>query len=137
MHNSSNINICTLLRKGDILLCIILYLLINLNCFGYTGWVRCYGNDIIAGYVFCYITQELHYKFLNIYLDNKLQFELLILASIYWEFIYPIFSNNSTTDIYDIGAYVVGYIVFTLFKMIKKNNKKYNGLRRTGNEKII
>lgn len=122
MCSSSHINIRNLLKKGDILLCIILYLLIKLNCFGYTGWIRWYGNDIIAGYIFCYITQKLYQKILNKNLNKRIQFKLLISASVYWEYIYPQISKISTTDIYDVGAYIAGYVIFIIIEFIIKKH---------------
>lgn len=117
MHTRNRINICFIV---DYLICGALYLLIKINCFGTVGIIRCYGNDVICGYVFSCILKDLYKIILKEDIDNKFQLQILIFASVYWELISPIFIEKSVSDIYDIGAYLIGYIIYILINYIKK-----------------
>lgn len=78
----------------------------------------CYYNDTIGSITFIAYC-NLVLKNCGKSLDKLYKIELtLFLAGIFWEYITPIFRSNTTTDILDIIAYMIGgYIYWIIYKI--------------------
>lgn len=84
---------------------------IDLPAVGYL--CRCHLNDYIGGIVFCvYLNMLLVFNHRRPVL--KLYHLLLIMSgvSILWEYFFPIFLSYSTSDFYDIIAYLLGTVTY-------------------------
>ena len=118
MRSSDHVDFCHALKVLSSVICIILYLLNKLNFFYRYEIIRWYLNDIICGYIFSLVVSELYRFFLKREISMRNLFLLLILASIFWEFIYPFIDFRSTKDYFDILAYFIGYILYyTVFNI--------------------
>ena len=104
MRSSDHVDFCHALKVLSIVICIILYLLNKLNFFYRYEIIRWYLNDIICGYIFSLVVSELYRFFLEREISMRNLFLLLILASIFWEFIDPFIDFRSTKDYFDILA---------------------------------
>lgn len=86
-------------------------------------FMTCYFNDIIGSVTF------IAYCNLIFAMGNKnivkiWQIELLMLGcGIFWEYITPFFRKNTVSDIYDIGAYMFGGLIYwMIFKALAWKN---------------
>ena len=50
----------------------------------------------------------------------------MFLVSICWEFVFPLFLNYSTSDWFDVLAYMLGTILYYI--LLKKSNNVYNNI---------
>ena len=80
-------------------------------------------NDFIGGFLFCIYINML------LVLNNKkpickfyILFLIMLCVSLTWEYVFPIFLSYSTSDFFDIIAYMLGTILYYL--MFNKLNKK-------------
>lgn len=75
-------------------------------------YLSCYFNDTIGGITFiayCNIVFGLYKRKMT----KLWQIELLLLvAGIFWEYITPLFRASTTTDIWDIVAYMTGGFLY-------------------------
>lgn len=77
-----------------------------------------YLNDFIGGYVFATILTISYRFYLKREIRVRIYFLIIIMASIYWEYIAPLYLPYSVKDVNDIVAYLAGGWVFLIF--IKK-----------------
>jgi len=78
---------------------------------------KCHINDFFGGIVFCayyniimlYAEKNPAEKFLEI-------FVVIFIVGLTWEFIFPLFLPYSTSDIYDLLAYVLGGTAYYFIK---------------------
>ncbi|GJM57348.1 hypothetical protein EROP_10410 [Erysipelotrichaceae bacterium OPF54] len=118
----------------------VIYILTKIGVFTHAGLIVNHGNDFICGYIFSYLVAFLY----QLILRNKISIGFLLLAiliaSWYWEIIYPIFDKESISDFYDFIAYIMGFTLYAvinelrIFKieLVKRRNKMY--CKKCGNE---
>lgn len=88
-------------------------------------FIQCYLNDVMAGVCFSAICQLLICFWIKRQIRDVENILLLYLAGIYWEFITPIYLSRSTTDLFDLPAYLLGgFIMIALRKLQRKREKK-------------
>lgn len=83
----------------------------------YIDWIlKCHLNDFIGGFIFCV------YLNMILVLNNRKPisnfFTLIIIifgVSVLWEYFFPIILPYSTSDFFDIIAYLLGACTFALF----------------------
>ena len=81
-------------------------------------------NDYIGGIFFCiYVNLLLLYSKKKSILKFKFLFLLMIIVSILWEYFFPLFLNYSTSDKYDILAYLLGTLTYYTIFYPKKFKK--------------
>lgn len=89
----------------------------HLTFWGDSGYVsyfmRCYFNDIFGCSVFLlYVSIVL--SFMNkAFVIRLYHVELFtLICGILWEYITPLYRSDTTSDIYDIGAYMLGGLIY-------------------------
>lgn len=84
----------------------------------------CYFNDTIGGMTFsayCNIVFGLYHR----EMIKLWQIELLLFfAGLFWEYVTPIFRTNTTSDIRDIFAYMIGGFMYWLIVRKGQNGCK-------------
>lgn len=88
----------------------------------------CYYNDIIGSVTFiAYCNVVLSFR--KRAFDTLFKIEIvLFIAGLFWEYITPLFRSNTTTDIWDIVAYLIGgFIYWLIYKVdnLFENNNIY------------
>lgn len=86
----------------------------------------CYFNDIVGGITFISYCNVICGVFVNRQIIKLLQIEMLMFfCGLFWEYITPIFRKNTTSDIWDILAYMIGgFIYWIIVKRIKIKQDK-------------
>ena len=89
-------------------------------------FLSCYFNDFIGGITFAAYCNMI-FGFYNKRLDKLWQIQILIFISgLFWEYITPMYRENTVSDLWDIVAYMCGGFLYWL--NIKKecigNDKK-------------
>ncbi len=88
-----------------------------------------YLNDFIGGFLFCsYINVILIIFHKDPLTKFKILFPIMLVASIMWEYFFPIFLKYSTTDFYDVVAYLLGTCTYYLLLCFKINSKMERGI---------
>lgn len=105
---------CNVLNNILFLIGVVSYFLIKSNLFNYSSLVMNHGNDLICGFIFCYVVSILHGLFLNSKIKISFLFSIVVIASVYWEYIYPIFDSTTVSDFYDMVAYIMGFIIYII-----------------------
>ena len=94
-----------------------------------------YLNDYIGGFLFCsYINVVLIIFHKKPITKFKILFPIMIVVSIMWEYLFPIFLKYSTSDFYDVVAYLLGTCTYYLLLCYKTNLMMKRG---TDEEKIF
>lgn len=88
----------------------------------YFPFLNSYLNDFIGGYVFATILVMSYRFYLKREIQVQVYFLIIILASLYWEYIAPLYLPYSVKDAKDIIAYLAGGVVFLVF--IKRQREK-------------
>ncbi len=87
-------------------------------------FMSCYFNDTIGGITFlayCNIV----FSFYNRKIVKLWQMELLMfLSGLFWEYVTPIFRQNTVSDVWDIFAYMVGGFLYWLIIRKEQNGSK-------------
>lgn len=80
-----------------------------------------YFNDVLAGLLLISFTNLMFDK-INKSFYSLLKIEgYLCLVGLFWEYITPLYNQNSTSDPFDILAYMIGGLVyFVIIKKVKK-----------------
>ncbi|MDP2813863.1 MAG: hypothetical protein Q8S15_03240 [Erysipelotrichaceae bacterium] len=111
---------------GAIILTIILFgainqLFLRYNLPGSFGiFLDYYFNDVLASILILTWTDAL-LSLRDQRLDNYVHIFLLTLAiALFWEYITPLYHTGSTTDLWDVVAYLIGGIIFSLFVLYRK-----------------
>lgn len=84
-------------------------------------FLTCYFNDVVGaiGFVaYCNVLLNIFNKSIKKALHIEL---LMLLCGLFWEYITPLFRNDTTSDILDIVAYMCGGIIYWF--VIKINTK--------------
>lgn len=82
-------------------------------------------NDFLGGILFCcYVNALLFYNKKKLITNFFLLFSFMLIVSIIWEYIFPLFLKYSTSDMLDIIAYMCG--TFLYYLLLNKYNKKLN-----------
>ena len=93
---------------------VVSYFLIKSNMFDYSSLVINHGIDLICGHIFCYVVSQLYGLLLERKIKISFLFSIVVIASFYWEYIYPIFDSTSVSDFYDMVAYIMGFIIYII-----------------------
>jgi hypothetical protein len=81
-----------------------------------------YLNDFIGGLIFCiYVNMILVIAKKKPISNICLLILFMLFVSIIWEFVFPIFLSYSTSDIYDVVAYILGTFIYYL--IFRKDNR--------------
>ncbi len=78
---------------------------------------KCHINDFFGGIVFC-----AYYNIIMLLAEKKPiekfseVFVVILIVGIIWEFIFPIFLSYSTSDIFDVIAYIFGGTIYYFIK---------------------
>lgn len=81
-------------------------------------------NDCMAGIVLSAALNDLSAFWFKNILPVKWNVFITIIASVFWEYVTPIYLETSVKDIKDVVAYIVGCIVYLLImKVIVEINK--------------
>lgn len=87
-------------------------------------FMACYFNDTIGGMTFiayCNIVVG----FYNRKMVKLWQIELLLFFSgLFWEYVTPIFRENTVSDVWDILAYMMGGFLYWLIARKEQNGSK-------------
>lgn len=84
-------------------------------------------NDFLGGILFCcYVNALLFYNKKKLITNFFLLFSFMLIVSIIWEGIFPLFLKYSTPDILDIIAYMCG--TFLYYLLLNRYNKKLNDI---------
>ena len=81
--------------------------------------MNCWFNDIVGGCTFIALVNLLlswygYRTFSNIIYISA----ILLLCGIFWEYVTPLFRHSTTSDPYDILAYISGGIIYTIILKI-------------------
>lgn len=84
-------------------------------------FMSCYFNDTIGGITFiayCNIV----FSFYNRKMIKLWQIELILFfAGLFWEYVTPIFRNNTVSDMWDVIAYMIGGLLYFMLIKGKQN----------------
>lgn len=105
---------CNVLNNILFLIGVVSYFLIKSNMFAYSSLVMNHGIDLICGYIFCYVVSLLYDLLLERKIKISFLLSIVVIASVYWEYIYPIFDSTSVSDFYDMVAYIIGFIIYII-----------------------
>ncbi len=84
-------------------------------------------NDFLGGFIFCcYVNAILYLSHKKMINDFGPLIIFMFLVSICWEFVFPLFLNYSTSDWFDVLAYMLGTILYYI--LLKKSNNVYNNI---------
>lgn len=84
-------------------------------------FLKNYLNDYIGGVVFCiYVNLILFFSGRNPIYRLHMLFMIMLGVSLLWEFVFPTFLSYSTSDKYDVLAYMLG--TTTYYFLMKKQN---------------
>ena len=106
-------------------LCGILYIINILVWKNYYSFMKCYFNDILAGFSFLAYTNIVLFKKQK-RLNKFGYFVIIAVASVFWEYCSPLINKNSTSDVWDLAAYFSGAICYYGSELLIniKNRKK-------------
>ncbi len=84
-------------------------------------FMRCYFNDIVGSVAMLFVMRVLLLPFnkpapLKLYHIEVFMF----LCGIFWEFVTPLYRKDTTTDILDIIAYMVGGAIYWIMTLIER-----------------
>ena len=114
MRITNNNYFCILLIRKDFIICLLSYLINKFILAKRLVWLRWYFNDLICGYIFTLLMDKLYERIFNKKTKIKPLLELLVIASFYWEFIFPYIHKKSTSDVIDIYMYFIGFIIYII-----------------------
>lgn len=84
----------------------------------------CYFNDTIGGITFIAYCNVV-FCFYNRKMTKLWQIELLLFfAGLFWEYVTPMFRTNTTSDIWDVFAYMIGGFLYWLIVRKEENGCK-------------
>ncbi|PKM87831.1 MAG: hypothetical protein CVU85_05135 [Firmicutes bacterium HGW-Firmicutes-10] len=74
-----------------------------------------YFNDVLAALLILVWTNFL-LSLIHRKLDNLVHIFLLTLSiALFWEYITPLYQKGSTSDLWDVAAYLLGGVIYTFF----------------------
>lgn len=82
-----------------------------------------YFNDLLAP-ILLLAFSDLLLSFQKEELKIKQIYIFIIVCSILWEFIVPLYKKNSVCDLLDIVMYLLGASIYIILKVIKEKGKK-------------
>lgn len=86
---------------------------------------KCHLNDFIGGIVFCIYTNIILVLFKRKPIINiKILLIYMTFVSFIWEYIFPLFLPYSTSDFFDVIAYLLGTILYYLLTIKVVRNYK-------------
>lgn len=86
-----------------------------------------YLNDLLAPILLLAFSNFL-LSFYNKELKGKYIYIMIVICSMYWEFITPLYKKDSVCDILDIVMYMCGASIYNLLRFLVKGGKK-NGVK--------
>lgn len=76
-------------------------------------FMRCYFNDIFGSTIFLLFLNLVHSFLIKKNVVSFYHVELLMLiCGVLWEFLTPLYRSDTTTDIIDIFAYLLGGVIY-------------------------
>ena len=81
-------------------------------------FMRCYFNDIVGACGYCAYCDYSSELFTNKSLSAFVLFLITILSGIVWEYITPLFREDTVSDICDILAYAIGSAIYILIRRL-------------------
>ena len=101
------------------------FILKSLDLLFISYFLKNHFNDFLGGILFCcYVNALLFYNKKKLITNFFLLFSFMLIVSIIWEYIFPLFLKYSTSDMLDIIAYMCG--TFLYYLLLNKYNKKLN-----------
>ncbi len=108
------------IKRNVILLVIFMTIyVLNRHFKAYIDWkfigyiCRCHLNDYLGGAVFCiYLNMVLVLGRHRPILDLRVLLLVMFGVSLLWEYFFPIFLSYSTSDIFDVCAYMLGTLTY-------------------------
>lgn len=121
MYISGNNDFFIVLKNFDLIISTVLYMMNKFQLFNNIEILKCYGNDIICGYVFSRIASYLYIKIMKEKIEITFLLKLIATASVFWEFISPLYKLNAVKDLNDLIAYFIGCVIFVVCKIFPNN----------------
>lgn len=90
-------------------------------------FMKWYLNDIIGACGFCAYCDFMSLIFKKATINSFMLIGIIVVAGLFWEYITPMFRVDTTSDIYDLFAYVLGAAIYILIANalnIVRNHKK-------------